>query len=105
MPRAAKRSKDGPQALAASEAARIVSVTVQIVRDWVVKFKVQGLAGLLDRKAPDPSLRLTAEHRKALAELIETGPTPAIHGVVRWRLVDLCQWVWESSGYGSPSRR
>ena len=47
---AAKRSKDGPQArrlltLAAiyegasrSEAARIGGVTVQIVRDWVVKF-------------------------------------------------------------------
>ena len=22
-------------------------------------------------------------------------PIPAIHGVVRWRLVDLCQWVFE----------
>jgi hypothetical protein len=20
---------------------------------------------------------------------------PAIHGVVRWRLIDLCQWLWE----------
>jgi len=20
---------------------------------------------------------------------------PAVHGVVRWRLVDLAQWVWE----------
>ena len=20
---------------------------------------------------------------------------PAIHGVVRWRLIDLCQWMWE----------
>ena len=105
--RAARRSKDGPQArrllaLAAiyegasrSEAARIGGVTVQIVRDWVVKFNAQGPAGLIDRKSPGPPPRLTAEHRKALAELIETGPTPAIHGVVRWRLVDLCQWVWE----------
>jgi transposase len=105
--RAAKRSKDGPQArrllaLAAiyegasrSEAARIGGVTVQIVRDWVVKFNAQGPAGLIDRKSPGPTPRLTAEHRKALAQLIETGPTPAIHGVVRWRLVDLCQWVWE----------
>ncbi len=105
--RAAKQSKDGPQArrllaLAAiyegasrREAARIGGVTVQIVRDWVVKFNAHGPAGLIDRKAPGPSPRLTAEHRKALADLIETGPTPAIHGVVRWRLVDLCQWVWE----------
>lgn len=27
--------------------------------------------------------------------MIEGGPTPAIHGVVRWRIVDLCQWVFE----------
>ena len=23
------------------------------------------------------------------------GPIPAIHGVVRWRLIDLIQWLWE----------
>jgi hypothetical protein len=28
-------------------------------------------------------------------KMIEDGPTPAIHGVVRWRIVDLCQWVFE----------
>ena len=39
--------------------------------------------------------RLKDEHRTALTRLIENGPTPAIHGVVRWRLVDLCQWVFE----------
>jgi len=22
-------------------------------------------------------------------------PVAAVHGVVRWRLVDLCQWLWE----------
>lgn len=27
--------------------------------------------------------------------MIEDGPTPAIHGVVRWRIVDLCQWMFE----------
>ena len=27
--------------------------------------------------------------------VIESGPIPAVHGVVRWRLVDLVQWVWE----------
>jgi len=103
----AKKTKDGPQArrllaLAAiyegasrSEAARIGGVTLQIVRDWVVKFNVHGPSGLVDRRAPGPSPRLTSEHRKALAALVEAGPTPAIHGVVRWRLIDLCQWIWE----------
>ena len=23
------------------------------------------------------------------------GPIPAVHGVVRWRLIDLCQWLFE----------
>ena len=27
--------------------------------------------------------------------MIEDGPIPAVHGVVRWRLADLAQWVWE----------
>jgi hypothetical protein len=31
----------------------------------------------------------------ALARMVEDGPIPAVHGVVRWRLVDLCQWVFE----------
>jgi hypothetical protein len=31
----------------------------------------------------------------ALAAMIENGPIPAVHGVVRWRIIDLCQWVWD----------
>jgi hypothetical protein len=27
--------------------------------------------------------------------MVENGPIPAVHGVVRWRIIDLCQWVWE----------
>jgi hypothetical protein len=27
--------------------------------------------------------------------MIEIGPLPAIHGVVRWRLIDLAQWIFE----------
>jgi transposase len=41
------------------------------------------------------SSRLKDEHRTALTRIIESGPIPAVHGVVRWRLVDLCQWVFE----------
>ena len=25
----------------------------------------------------------------------QSGPDPAVHGVVRWRLVDLVQWLWD----------
>jgi transposase len=107
MRAAAKRSKDAPQArrllaLAAiydgatrSDAAKIGGVTLQIVRDWVVKFNVQGPQGLIDRKPPGQPSRLDDTHRAALAAIIESGPIPAVHGVVRWRIVDLCQWIFE----------
>jgi transposase len=104
---AARKTKDAGQArrllaLAAvydgatrTEAAQIGGVTLQIVRDWVLKFNADGPDGLVDRKAPGQPSRLNDTHRAALAKIIESGPIPAIHGVVRWRIVDLCQWVWE----------
>jgi transposase len=78
-----------------TEAARIGGVTLQIVRDWVLKFNAQGPEGLIDRKPPGQPSRLTEAHRSALAAIIESGPIPAVHGVVRWRLVDLIQWLWD----------
>src|SRR5271167_4040364 len=104
---AAKRSKDGPQArrllaLAAiyagatrTEAAKIGGVTLQIVRDWVVKFNAHGPDGLIDRKPPGQPSRLNDSHRAALAAVIESGPIASVHGVVRWRIIDLCQWIYE----------
>jgi transposase len=103
----AKKAKNGAQArrllaLAAiyeggtrTQAACIGSVTLQIVRDWVVKFNAEGPPGLIDRKPPGQPSRLNDTHRAALVKAIEDGPMPAIHGVVRWRLIDLCQWMWE----------
>jgi transposase len=78
-----------------SEAAAIGSVTLQIVRDWVLKFNANGPAGLIDRSPPGQPARLNAAQRATLAQVLEDGPIPAIHGVVRWRLIDLCQWMWE----------
>jgi transposase len=105
--RLARRGKDAAQArrllaLAAiydggtrSEAARLGHVTLQIVRDWVVRFNAEGPAGLIDRKAAGRTPLLSDAHRQALAARIDSGPIPAVHGVVRWRLCDLGQWLWE----------
>jgi transposase len=60
-----------------------------------VKFNARGPDGLIDRKAPGQPSRLNDTHRAALATMIESGPMPAVHGVVRWRLIDLCQWLFE----------
>jgi transposase len=104
---AARGAKDAAQArrllaLAAvydgasrTEAAKIGGVTLQIIRDWVLKFNAHGPAGLIDRKPPGQPARLQEHHRAALAAAIESGPIPAVHGVVRWRQIDLCQWLWE----------
>src|ERR1700731_2415028 len=83
----ARKTKDGPQArrllaLAAiydgatrTEAARIGGVTLQIVRDWVVKFNSHGPDGLIDRKAPGQSsvLAETRSDRQCLIERSDFG--------------------------------
>jgi Homeodomain-like domain len=61
-------------------------VTLQIIRDWVLKFNAHGPEGLIDRKAPGPRRRLNDEQRAALTAIVESGPIPAVHGVVRWRI-------------------
>jgi len=103
----AKKTKDGPQArrllaLAAiydgakrGEAAKIGGVTLQIIRDWVLRFNARGPDGLLDGKSPGQPSKLNDIQRQAVARMIESGPIPAIHGVVRWRLIDLAQWIFE----------
>lgn len=81
-----------------SEAAKVAGVTLQIVRDWVLRFNEAGPDGLATRKAPGKASILNAEQRARLAETVEAGPIPAAHGVVRWRLVDLAQWLWAEFG-------
>jgi transposase len=81
-----------------TEAARVGGVTLQIVRDWVLRFNAEGPPGLIDRKAPGKPALLQAEHRVALAAAVEAGPKPYLDGVVRWRLVDLVQWLWDRFG-------
>ncbi len=78
-----------------TEAARVDSVGLQTIRDWVVRFNARGPAGLIDGKAPGNSRKLNESQRQALANIVERGPMPAIHGVVRWRLKDLTLWAWE----------
>lgn len=79
-------------------AAQVGGVGLQTVQDWVLRFNANGPEGLLDGKAPGPRPVLGAEHKQALAEIIEKGSIPASHGVVRWRIVDLMQWLFDEFG-------
>ncbi len=103
----AKKTMDGPQTrrlltLAAiydgatrTEAAKIGGVGLQIIRDWVLRFNEYGADGLLNGKSPGQPSKLNDGQRQAVAQMIESGPIPAVHGVVRWRLIDLAQWIYE----------
>ena len=103
----AKRSKDGPQArrllalaaiydgAARTEAAKIGGVGLQIIRDWVLRFNARGPDALVNGKSPGQPSKLNDLQRQAIADMIERGPIPAVHGVVRWRLIDLAQWIFE----------
>jgi len=104
----AKRSDDADQvrrllALAAvydgglrSDGAEAGGVGLQTFRNWVLRFNADGPAGLVNGKAPGQAPRLDQAQQGELAKLVEAGPIPAVHGVVRWRLCDLAQWVMET---------
>ena len=103
--RLAKASKDAGQSrrlLALAEiydggarrdAARIGNVGLQVIRDWVLRFNAKGPDGLIDGTATGKPSKLNEGHRQALARIVESGPIPAIHGVVRWRRKDLALWI------------
>ena len=105
--RLAKLSKDAGQSrrlLALAEiydggrrtnATRIGDVGLQVIRDWVLRFNADGPSGLIDRKAWGQPSKLNDIQRKKLAKIVDDGPIPAVHGVVRWRLKDLALWIFE----------
>ena len=98
---AARRSKDSDQArrllaialvlegASRTEAARVMGMDRQTLRDWVTRYNAQGVEGLRDRPRPGRPAQLTADALAELARLVEAGPDIDVHGVVRWRCVDL----------------
>jgi transposase len=76
----------------------------QTLRDWVHRFNSHGPDGLLDIPSKGPTSRLTAAQLAELAQLVETGPDRAVHGVVRWRRVDLQRLVAERFGIAYHER-
>ena len=108
--RFAKRAKDAAQArrllaIAAvldgasrQDAAKIGGMDRQTLRDWVIRFNEQGPDGLINIPSPGAPGKLDDRHKAFLARLVEEGPNPAIHGVVRWRACDLITLLHEEFG-------
>ncbi len=98
---AASREKDGAASrrmlalalildgLDRENAARNCGMDRQTLRDWVHRYNAEGLAGLRDRKGPGAAPKLSGSQLAAFCALVEAGPDPAVHKVVRWRRCDL----------------
>jgi transposase len=76
-----------------AEAARLAGMERQALRDAVVRYNAEGLAGLYDRPKPGRPQRLSAGEQAALAARVFTAPDPDEDGVCAWTRADLCRWL------------
>jgi transposase len=81
-----------------AEAAKVGGMDRQTLRDWAHRFNEDGPDGLTDRPRAGRPRQLTDAQMEELAEIVETGPDPAVDGVVRWRRVDLKRVIEERFG-------
>lgn len=74
-------------------AARLAGMERQALRDAVVRYNAEGLAGLVDRPKGRPKRTLTETEEAALVAVVVAGPDPDRDGVCAWRREDLCHWL------------
>ena len=98
MRKITRKTKDGPQArrllalasiyegAARTEAAKIGGVTLQIVRDWVMKFNTHGSQRPHRQEGAGPGSKAQRHPSGGACQSDR----------VRWRLIDLCQWIFEA---------
>ena len=76
-----------------AEAARLAGLERQALRDAVVRYNAEGLAGLQDRPRPGSKRRLDEAERAELAMLILAGPDVEATGLSAWTLPELCREI------------
>lgn len=79
--------------VARGEAARLAGLDRQALRDTVVRYNAEGIAGLYDRRPPGRLKWLTADERAHLKEAILARPDLKRDGYVEWTLPALCEVV------------
>ena len=86
------------EGLSRAEAARLAGMERQALRDAVVRYNAEGIAGLYDRPKSGRPQRLGEAEQAALAARVFTGPDPERDGVAAWTRADLCGWLEERFG-------
>jgi transposase len=74
-------------------AAQSAGMDRQTLRDWVVRYNGDGIAGLADRWGDGRPPRLDADEQAQLAEIILAGPDPEVDGISAYTLEDLTEIV------------
>ncbi len=72
----------------------------QTLRDWVIRYNEQGIAGLSDLpKRGGAAPKLSVEEKAVLTEWVRQGPDLVEDGVVRWQdLTPICvSGSWHAS--------
>jgi transposase len=86
------------EGLSRAEAARLAGMERQALRDAVLRYNAEGLAGLHDRPRPGRRPRLDEEQRAALRQVVLDGPDVEATGLSAWTLAELCHEVEERWG-------
>ena len=81
------------EGLTRAEAARLAGMERQALRDAVVRYNAEGLAGLHSRRGPGRRPRLDEEKRAALRQLVLDGPEVEATGLSAWTLPELSREV------------
>ena len=87
-----------------THAARVGGMDRQTLRDWVHRFNEEGPDGLVHRKGAGRRSFLSDKQKAQLSTIVETGPDPAVDGVVRWRRVDLQRVIKDRFGVSYQER-
>lgn len=79
--------------LSREEAATHAGMERQSLRDWVHRFNAEGVVGLEDRPRKGRPRRMHEGIEKAFCERVDKGPDAETDRLVRWRRVDLQDWL------------
>ena len=81
-----------------ASAARLAGMDRQTLREWVHRYNEEGIAGLSKPAAAGALAKAERGPDGSTEGVVLAGPDPAVDGVVRWRIVDLCRCVIERWG-------
>lgn len=81
-------------------AAQSAGMDRQTLRDWVMRYNADGIAGLADRWGDGRPQRLDTHEQAALAEVILAGPDVEVDGISAFTLDDLARF--SAQRFGKP---